>query len=360
MSAGPADAASGGASRNFGSVLASVWLLFLIAPLLQILGSGLHTGLKALGCGVILGFAALYAWAFHRHGVGTQSVGPQLLVLAGLLVLATAMWPFLGEDAIAGSPYVLSYASFALAPALSRVIGPALLAVAVTLMAITSGILAWWPLLIIDVAMVVIGLVTARFVRRLQAAEDLAREQLVLTERNRLARDVHDLLGHSLTVIGLKTQLVERVMATDPDRARSELAEIRTITAEALAGVRRTVDDVRATGLASALSQASDSLAAGGVDVAVTGDPTTVPEGLDVPLAWVVREATTNVLRHAGATSVRVAVGPGQLLIDDDGRGLAAGEGNGISGMRERLEPTRARLTLSARAGAGTRVEVTW
>ena len=163
-------------------------------------------------------------------------------------------------------------------------------------------------------------------------------------------------------------------MDTDPERAKAELADIEQLTAEAIAGVRSTVAGARASTLVEQLASSRDSLRAADIELKVAGEPNALSPVQAITASWILREATTNVLRHARARTVWVLMAPGRLVVEDDGDGVGGGadlgggavEGNGIRGMRERAAAAGAAFSLGAaggtgaRADAGTRVEVTW
>jgi len=164
-------------------------------------------------------------------------------------------------------------------------------------------------------------------------------------------------------VVGLKAQLVRRLIDSDPERAKAELADIEQLTAEAIAGVRSTVAGARATTLVEQLASSRDSLRAADIEMTVTGESSALSPVQAITASWILREATTNTLRHSQARTVKVLLAPGRLLIEDDGVGIGGAEGNGIRGMRERAATAGAGFTVGAAgeaSDAGTRVEVTW
>src|SRR5690606_2890085 len=134
-----------------------------------------------------------------------------------------------------------------------------------------------------------------------EAATIARRDLAVISERERVARDVHDGLGHTLTVVAMKAELAERIMDADPERARSELADLRRLTRDALDQVRITVGGLRATDLPNQLAALTLALEGAGLEVEVRGDPAEVDPDLRTALGWVLREAGTNILRHSGA-----------------------------------------------------------
>ncbi len=196
----------------------------------------------------------------------------------------------------------------------------------------------------------------ARTNRDLQAARGELAELAVAEERNRIARDLHDTLGHSLSVIALKSELARRLLPDDPARAEAELADVERVSREALASVRETVSGYRQPSLAIELAGARAALAAAGITGDVEPAPEDLPRNVDAILGWAVREGVTNVLRHSDATRARIRIitdGSSRAVeVVDDGRGLAEDDrasddraGVGLAGLRERA------------AGLGGRVE---
>jgi two-component system sensor histidine kinase DesK len=180
-------------------------------------------------------------------------------------------------------------------------------------------------------------------------------------ERERIARDLHDVLGHTLTAVVVRAQLVQRLTATDPARARQEAAGIEHAARDALAAVRDTVSGYRTSSLPAELEQARAALAAVGVSLEVEGAALDVSPTVETELAMALREAITNVVRHAGATTCRVRiVREGtelRLEVADDGRGGGV-DGNGLRGMRERIAALGGRVERIAEAGTVVTVAV--
>src|SRR5690606_26924226 len=181
--------------------------------------------------------------------------------------------------------------------------------------------------------------VAAMLIRSVETAQsrqaDLRTQLALSDERNRVARDVHDVLGHSLTAIVLKAELCQKLLdGVDPDDAgsratistcREQLGELRGVGRGALAEIRATVGGLRAADLADEVTVARAVLADAGVDLLVTGDVADVCEQHRPVLVWVVREAVTNVVRHAQASRCHIELGPPRsaapvvLRISDDG-----------------------------------------
>ena len=180
----------------------------------------------------------------------------------------------------------------------------------------------------------------------LRATRQELADQAVLAERDRFSRDLHDLLGHSLSLVVVKAEAVRRLVGAEPAAAAEHARDIETIGRRALAEVRETVAGIRHTTLAAELARAATALTDAGIDADVTQPPTLLPEPVDEAFAWVVREGATNVIRHSHAQrcTVRVEVDDGdrrtaRLAIIDDGPDRSDGlaEGNGLTGLRDRL-----------------------
>ncbi|MEV4629369.1 histidine kinase [Micromonospora sp. NPDC049523] len=181
------------------------------------------------------------------------------------------------------------------------------------------------------------------------------REQLarvaVSEERLRFSRDLHDLLGHTLSLVVVKAEAVRRLLDRDPDSAVEHARDIETIGRQALTEVREAVSGYRTVRLVEELANARTALAAANVRVDVTSPAVELDPRVDSLLGWVVREGTTNVLRHAAATSCRIEVRfdgrVASVELVDDGHGGTAGAGSGLRGLRERVEDVGGELTVT-------------
>lgn len=195
----------------------------------------------------------------------------------------------------------------------------------------------------------------------LQLSHDEVRRLAALAERERIGRDLHDLLGHTLSLVALKSELAGKLVERDPSAAVRELGEVTRVAREALSQVRSAVTGIRAAGVASELASARLLLESDGIAFDYEFAPLRLPLPVETVLAMTLREAITNVQRHAGARSararLRVEGDEAILLVEDDGRGGAIAPGNGLCGMRERLEALGGRLRVESTAGQGTRVQ---
>jgi two-component system, NarL family, sensor histidine kinase DesK len=201
-----------------------------------------------------------------------------------------------------------------------------------------------------------------RMNRRLRKANEEIEQLAKVAERERIARDLHDVLGHTLSVITLKSELAGKLMERDPQRARKEVAEVEQISRQALSDVRDAIRGYRSQGLAAELTQAKATLETAGLTVQCDAATTIkLPAVQESVLSLAVREAVTNVVRHAQAHTCRLRLeqqnGSCRLEIHDDGRGGAKGEGNGLRGMRERVEMLGG--TLDRDTEAGTKLTIT-
>jgi two-component system sensor histidine kinase DesK len=193
---------------------------------------------------------------------------------------------------------------------------------------------------------------------RLELAQDEIDRLARIAERERIARDLHDLLGHTLSVIILKSELASKLADKDPQRAIQEIRDVERISREALTEVRAAVRGYHSVGLDAELSHAREALTAAGIEFDSKVEPVTVSASQESVLALAIREAVTNVVRHAGAKSCQLALRCRyfgcELEIADDGRGGSAPDGFGLSGMRERVEALGG--TLERDGSVGMRV----
>ena len=161
-----------------------------------------------------------------------------------------------------------------------------------------------------------------------------------VAERERIARDLHDVLGHTLSLIILKSELASKLADRDPQRARDEIRDVERISREALSEVRQAVRGYRA-GLQQELDGATAMLRAAAIELTTEFEPLPLAPGQEAILALALREAVTNVVRHSEASHCTIALRRAgddiRLIVSDDGRGGGREDGVGISGMRERI-----------------------
>lgn len=181
-------------------------------------------------------------------------------------------------------------------------------------------------------------------------------------ERERIGRDLHDLLGQTLSMVALKSELAGRLIERDPRSARREMADVERVAREALSQVRSAVSGIRAAAMAAELASARLLLEAAGVQMEYWHDPRALPPDVETCMALVLREAVTNIQRHARANRVEVTLIIGAervvMRVRDDGRGGVNERGNGLTGMRERIEARGGTLAIESPRGRGTSIEV--
>jgi two-component system sensor histidine kinase DesK len=177
-------------------------------------------------------------------------------------------------------------------------------------------------------------------------------------ERERIARDLHDLLGHTLTVITVKLDLARRLLARDPAHAKNEIIEAEQTARTALAEVREAVVGYRAEGLTAEMARARRTLLSADVQLTTTIAPVELSPAQVNVLCLALREAVTNIVRHAHASACHVELSEVDahiyMTVDDNGIGGTLREGNGLRGMRERLHGVAGTVKLSNAAKGGT------
>ena len=201
-----------------------------------------------------------------------------------------------------------------------------------------------------------------RMNRKLRKANEEIEHLAKVAERERIARDLHDVLGHTLSVITLKSELAGKLLDRDPQRAAQEIHEVEEISRQALSDVRDAIRGYRSQGLLAELARAKSTLETAGLTVECDAAASVnIPAMQESILSLAVREAVTNIVRHAHARTCRMRLeqqnGSCRLQISDDGRGWNGNEGNGLRGMRERVEMVGG--TLQRIGASGTTVTIT-
>lgn len=207
--------------------------------------------------------------------------------------------------------------------------------------------------------------------KQLDQANEVIEELVKREERMRIARDLHDTMGHTLSLITLKSQLVERLVAKDPERAQAEAREIQRTSRAALRQVRELVSEMRAVTVAEELAEAGKMLRAAEIALEVQGEVSLedVPDLTQNILSLCIKEAVTNIVKHSRATRCRIRIalteGAVRITVEDNGIGLTPDEagrerrdGNGMKGMAERLSLVEGSMTLSSNPGGGTALSV--
>ncbi|MET0234676.1 MAG: histidine kinase [Kibdelosporangium sp.] len=202
----------------------------------------------------------------------------------------------------------------------------------------------------------------ARKADELELARDEIRTLAVAEERARVARDLHDVLGHSLTTITLKAGLARRILESSPDveRAIAEVHDVERLSRQALTEIRATVSGYRKMSLPAEIAAARAALLAAGIDADLPQAVDDVPGELQEPFGYVLREAVTNVIRHSGASRCEIRLGDSWIEVADNGSGISTVDvhgnghgGNGLAGLRERLAEVDGRLVAAPRGEGG-------
>ncbi len=358
--------------KNFqlnNAIFAAIWLVFLAAILVQVyVGAGYSTGDKAWMTACVAVFSAFYFWAFgsmESYPSGWSQFARAILRWAVLLVIALASVPVIKTGVISYAPYLAAILGFSVPwrkslpiVAATGVVGT----LAVWLVAPED--LGWssLPLFAMPFLLVAVGVFSQYDVSRYQLQHELDLAQ----QREDIATDVHDLLGHSLTVINLKSEVARRALRNNAEQAERELKEISELSRLALAEVRATVTRMRTPTFAGEVQGARRALETKGIAAHLPERLT--PAGVhETVFSWCLRELTTNVVRHSGARTCWVSMTADKLQVTDDGCGFSAdatgsadapaNDIGGLAGLRERVEAAGGRLTVSRERGL-TRVLV--
>ena len=353
----------GAGLARFGPMLGMIWIVFLSEPFRETLGAP-TVALRVVGVVGIAGTAALFTWVLFRFR-WRKPLTPR-----GTAIFLAAQLASVGLTTLAAEQHGLVGLVFAcvsgvlIMPRLPGAVTAAVLLLA--LLFLPRVVPGWQPEDGTAVSAVLASLAMLGFRgviernRKLTLAQEEVATLAVSRERERIARDMHDILGHSLTVVSVKAELATRLLRAgegqdgtpaltpNAERAATELAEIQALARSALADMRGMVAGERQVTLAGELAAARSAFDAAGIDADLPGAVDDVAEAHREVFAWALREGTTNVLRHAAARRVVVTLAPDALVIDDDGRGLPAGAlgtgaptasgngGNGLTGLTER------------------------
>lgn len=346
------------------------WFLFglhialvAVAPVFTITGFEDDSGNPAIAVLAALAIGALQLRHSFAAAKGERPRGwPWTLLALTVLVYLPMVW--LGMDWAPMQYFVIASAAMLLRG------WPAAIAVAAPLLATAAGVVGGAPINgesvaqgVLAVVYWIVGLVTgavalygaARLVRvldELEATRTELAELAVGRERLRVSRDLHDLLGQSLSAVSLKGDLALRLLRSDPPAARTEIASLTEVARDTLRGVRAVTRDEHAVSLRTETDGAVALLQAAGIDARIDLDLPGLARPVENLLAWAVREGVTNVLRHSQAKTCSITAGRwdghARLEIVNDGVRAPAGSGSGLAGLAERAGA----LTGSVAAGS--------
>ena len=367
----------------------AVWMVFLGGPVRDLASGGHSTAVTAAAGGAFALFGAVYLVLVFRHTTFPLPAGAVRAMIGALSALAWGLSLTMGGDWLVLFVYV-TVASGAVLPeraAIGTVVG---LLASIALIGTDFGRHLEsdvWASFVIPAALAGTAMVsarkTARAMRELRAAQATVAQLAANEERLRLARDLHDLLGHSLSLITLKSELAGRMLPAQPERAAGQVADIEQVSRQALVDVREAVGGYRRATLGAELAGARTALEAAGI-AADLPEPeqarggTVAGAALDpdseAALAWALREAVTNVIRHSDATRCSVVLtrhadATACLTVTDNGAGPSGPStgsgtgsgtgGSGLTGLRERLGPVGGMLEASPGVRGGFTLRAT-
>lgn len=330
-----------------------VYLPFFIIPWLvqrpspaQLLGAAAGLAL----------FLLFYLGGYRQTGRALIGAAGALLVLAFALAFTGGSWPVI---AVYAAAMLAEHRPARQAGLL--IAGFALLTGAWALL--LGQFLPWGLIGMFMMVMAGFASLSGALMREKNAALARAQQEVralaATAERERIGRDLHDLLGRTLTLVAMKAELADRLVARDPVRARTEMRDVAEAARAALAEVRAAVAGMTGATLARELEQSRAALAAAGIACTVEGDASGVAAGPGAILAMTLREAVTNVIRHSGARTCTITVGLADgrhsLVVRDDGVGTAVREAGGLRGLKARLDAVGGELDVAG-GGQGTRL----
>ncbi|MEV5570439.1 sensor histidine kinase [Spirillospora sp. NPDC052269] len=357
-----------GRSRARRAFWASFGLIYLI-PVAKIV-SGYHGPRLVLASLALVLYVAVYVATPLSMTSWMEPAGRRTYALVGLFAVLCTGLPFAFGREWAGMPI---YLAIIVAMALPLRIVP----YGVVAAAVLAVVQCWrlgidrGGLLTVTMSTLSLGLFMFAFrhartlVAQLREARAEASRLAAANERLRIARDLHDLLGHSLSLIVLKSELARRMAARDVDRAIAEVNDIESVAREALSDVRATLSGYRRRDLSGELDGARAVLSAAGIEPVVRTSGTPLPEEADGLFGWAVREAVTNVVRHSRANRCEIVVrrepggrrepGSAVLSVTDDGTASEAAfvPGNGLTGLAERIDAAGGTVTARPRPSGG-------
>ncbi|MEJ7650496.1 MAG: sensor histidine kinase [Nakamurella sp.] len=332
----------------FGSIVAIAYAMVFLVGLFTTDAPPLtRWSAVALLIAMMVGYAVLPA------GTMSAPLRTRWVTLGVILALAAAQVSIVGPE-FAGVLMFPGILAGALLPTRQTVVTAGLIGAAILLVSGGDD----WQLAATEVAMALwmhAFFSNIRLTIQLRAAQDELAVAAVAQERRRIARDLHDILGHSLTAISVKAALAERLSSIDPIRAAQESNEVGQIARGALADVRATASGMREASLAGELAVARSILAAAGIAADLPGAVDEVTEQGHRLFGFVVREAVTNVVRHSGASRCSVTLGSRWVEIVDDGKGFVEGRSaesgsSGLAGLSERVAAHGGTLTIGSAA----------
>lgn len=318
--------------------------------------------------GPVLGRVSLRAWALTAAGYAAFLVfyfagywlkGRRVLWAAGGILLLGVLFIPVNPGASCFFIYAAAFLGYAVKPRPAM----ACLAVLLAILGVEVWLLdlhpfAWAPGAVFSLIIGGVNIHESEVSRanaRLRLTQEEVERLAKTAERERIARDLHDLLGHTLSVVTLKAELAGKLVERDPERAGREIREVERISREALREVRTAISGYRSEGLQAELGRARLALESSGIKLEYFAQPVEPGPAQETVLALALKEAVTNVIRHSRARTCRISLeetgGEVRLEVRDDGRGGSAPFGVGLSAMRERVEGLGGRMERQGDSG---------
>jgi two-component system sensor histidine kinase DesK len=328
----------------------------------------------AVGLAVLAGIHVLYWW---RPWLGQQRGA--VAALGGMVVTNFVLLNLLGlaEPLLWLYPALIAGAGLRMPMA---VVGVALTALAAAApMAVEGGLIeplhAFQPgptfgpghAILLSIVLAGLGMTAVRQLIAVNAELHATRAELadlaVAGERDRLSRELHDLLGRTLSLIAVKAELASRLSAKSDPSAKAELGDVQRLARQAVRDVREAVAGGRAPTVDAELAAAEAALQSVGIKASIDNSAASIDPAHETTIAWALREAVTNVVRHSGARTCRIALdaadGSTTLDVDDDGRGpVGEGTGTGLDGLADRIHALGGTLEVGPSEGRGFRLRV--
>lgn len=353
-------------SRTARTAYSSIGLLYLFFPAADI---SHHSGWKAVAAtATLVAFAAIYVSTIYTAGDWRFPVQRLTRYLLGLAAILTIAAPAAFGAAWAGFFVYMSILCAMNLPmrwVLRGIAAVTLLGMAeVAMLGARGSDLAFMGVSTGSMGVFMMAFRNSRMLNlELREARDEVARLAATDERLRIARDLHDLLGHSLSLIVLKSEVAKRIGENDPGKVLNEVADIESVARQALADVRETVSGYRQRKLAEELDNARSVLEAAGMHVSMRLADSPLPDLVDELFAWAAREGVTNVIRHSQASrcqiTVRRARSLAELTIADNGDASTfTGPGNGLTGLTERITAIGGSVTAAPAKDGGFHLSV--
>lgn len=354
------------------TLMSFVWLGFLFFPVASALALPIVPRVASLVLTAVFGLLYVLtlslSWFLPPPGHGSYRYfdgihglrrGDALAMLATVAIVPLQMVILGPLDSLSFFPFLAAAAPFALPQVAGYVVGALTVLTAFLIPTFVPGDQDYFGIALITTAVFLAVAGIAFFIGAGIEGQKQAATQAIFEERERVARDVHDVLGHTLTVIALKSELAGKLLERDPERARAELTEVTKLARESIEEVRQTVGGLRVQSLSEELTAAAQALASAGVELELhglaSGDLAKIPASNQAIFAWVIREATTNIIRHANATRAEISLSARTVTITDNGAGIDPhASGHGLEGLRARVVQAGGNLSITGKTSDGT------